>query len=131
MKNMMNLLAGNAATDMTFSERASESLTMVVMGMVMIFLVLAIIMIVLMMMERAFAGEGKSKEVKKEAPLPAPQVSEPAPVASVEDDGAVIAAITAAISAMLAESGDTAYTGGFRVVSFKRSNRNTPWNSAR
>ena len=131
MKNMMNLLAGNVATDMTFSERASESLTMVVMGMVMIFLVLATIMIVLMMMERAFAGEGKSKEVKKEAPLPVPQVSEPAPVAPVEDDGAVIAAITAAISAMLAESGDTAYAGGFRVVSFKRSNRNTPWNSAR
>ena len=44
---------------------------------------------------------------------------------------AIIAAITAAISLMLAESGDATYQGGFRVVSFKRSNRNTPWNSGR
>ncbi len=41
-----------------------------------------------------------------------------ATLAANEDDGALIAAITAAISARLAEDG---YTGGFRVVSFKRA----------
>ena len=87
---------------------------------------------VLMIMERIFAGKGKSGEAKKEAPKPAPEKTVSAPVVqAVEDDGAVIAAITAAISAMLAESGDATYQGGFRVVSFKRSNRNTPWNSAK
>ena len=132
MNNMMNLPAVLAANGMSFSERASEAVTMVVMGMVMVFSVLAIIMGVLMIMERFFAGKAKSGEVKKAAPKPAPTVA-PAPVVqTVEDDGAVIAAITAAISAILAEeNGTETYQGGFRVVSFKRSNRNTPWNSAR
>ena len=36
------------------------------------------------------------------------------------------------IDAMLAaENGTETYEGGFRVVSFKRSTRNTPWNSAK
>jgi hypothetical protein len=46
----------------------------------------------------------------------APVEPAPAPVAS-EDDGAIIAAITAAITAMRAEDGAS---GSFRVVSFKR-----------
>ena len=131
MMNMMNLPMALTKSNMPFAQRASEALTMVVMGMVMVFAVLAIIMIVLLIMERVFAN--KKEEAKKEvAPKPV-VVSEPAPVVqTVEDDGAVIAAITAAISAMLAaENGDNAYQGGFRVVSFKRSNRGTPWNSAR
>ena len=131
MNNMINLTAFLAKNGMSMNERLSTALTMVVMGMVMVFAVLAIIMIVLLIMERVFAN--KKEEAKKEvAPKPV-VVSEPAPVVqTVEDDGAVIAAITAAISAMLAaENGDNAYQGGFRVVSFKRSNRGTPWNSAR
>ena len=43
----------------------------------------------------------------------------PAPVAA-SDDGAIIAAITAAILAMRTDSGEN---GTFRVVSFKRVNR--------
>ena len=133
MNTMMTVPATLSASGMTFGERAMEAGTMVVMGMVMIFAVLASIMAVLMIMERVFAckAEGKAKAAE---PKPAPKAPEaPAPVVeTVEDDGAVIAAITAAISAMLAaESGDSAYQGGFRVVSFKRSNRGTPWNSAR
>ena len=76
-------------------------------------------------------GYGQSDTYQPPVQPKAPEA--PAPVVqTVEDDGAVIAAITAAISAMLAaENGDSAYQGGFRVVSFKRSNRGTPWNSAR
>lgn len=134
MNNMMNLPALLTKTDMTFGERAAEALSMVVMGVVMVFTVLAIIMGVLMIMERVFSGKAKGGEGKKETPKPAAEKTVIAPVPVVqatEDDGAVIAAITAAISAMLAESGDTTYQGGFRVVSFKRSTRNTPWNSVR
>ncbi len=135
MKNMMNLPALLTANGMPMSERLSEALTMVVIGMVMVFSVLAIIMAVLMIMERVFAGKAKGTGTSKKVEKPAPKAeSAPAPMvqSSAQDDGAVIAAITAAISAMLAaESGDATYQGGFRVVSFKRSNRGTPWNSVR
>ena len=133
MNTMMNVPATLSASGMPFGERAMEAGTMVVMGMVMIFAVLASIMAVLMIMERAFARKADGK-AKKAEPAPAPKTPEaPVPVVeTVEDDGAVIAAITAAISAILADEGsDSAYQGGFRVVSFKRSNRGTPWNSAR
>ena len=134
MRNIMNLPMLLTKSDMTFSERAQEALTMVVMGMVMVFLVLAIIMLVLMLMERVFA-KGTSGKKTADAPKPVSKTPEPVPVPvapTVSDDGAVIAAITAAISAMLAaENGTESYQGGFRVVSFKRSTRNTPWNSAK
>ncbi len=142
MKHLMNLPALLSETDLSFADRAKEAGTMVVLGILMVFAVLAIIMIVLMIMERAFAAKPKNSEstakaapqkpAPKAKPAPAPKV-QPAPaVQTARDDGAVIAAITAAISAMLAaENGDTTYQGGFRVVSFKRSNRGTPWNSAR
>lgn len=131
--NMMNLPMLLTKTDMPLSERAQEALTMVIMGMVMVFLVLATIMLVLMVMERLFAEKKSSAKVaaprKEETKAPVPV---PTPVVPVTDDGAVIAAITAAISAMLAaENGTETYQGGFRVVSFKRSSRNTPWNSAK
>ena len=137
MMNFVSLLTANVTLDATkdalsFADRAKGALTMVAMGMGIIFAVLAIIMVVLMIMERIFAG--KKEKVKKEVSAPAPTPA-PAPAPVVEtagDDGAVIAAITAAISAMLAaENGDATYQGGFRVVSFKRSNRGTPWNSVK
>ena len=66
---------------------------------------------------------GKSEKKPKEvAPVPndedaAKAAAIAAAIAASEDDGALVAAITAAVSASLAEDG---YTGGFRVVSFKR-----------
>ena len=52
--------------------------------------------------------------------MPAP-VAEPAPAsAEAEDEGAIVAAITAAIMAMRSENGEGS---AFRVVSFKRANR--------
>ena len=120
------LLANEGAS---FADRTAEALRMVLMGMVMIFLVLSIIMLVLMLMERVFAKAPKEKPATE-----APKKVEPAPapVVQTQDDGAVIAAITAAISAVLAaENGTETYEGGFRVVSFKRSTRKSTWNSAK
>ena len=128
MMNMMNLPMALTKSNMPFAQRASEALTMVIMGMVMVFLVLATIMLVLLLMERVFSKEPKAKPVA-EAPKTEPV---PAPVVQTQDDGAVIAAITAAISAMLAaENGTETYEGGFRVVSVKRSTRKSTWNSAK
>ena len=130
MKNLMNLPMLLTKSNMPFADRASEALTMVVMGMVMVFLVLATIMLVLLIMERVFTKGSKKAKPVAEAPKKTEPV--PAPVVQTQDDGAVIAAITAAISAILAaENGTETYEGGFRVVSFKRSTRKSTWNSAK
>ena len=128
--SMMKLVSLLSSSGMPFGERASVALTICVIGMVMVFSVLALIMIILMIMERIFAAKKESPKKEMAAPAPAPA---PVPVVeAVEDDGAIVAAITAAISAVLAaENGQETYQGGFRVVSFKRSNRGTPWNSVK
>jgi len=77
----------------------------------------------------------EKKKMKKQKVHTAPAVvaPTPAPAAAVEesavqDDGELIAVITAAVAAMI-ESGDykDEFAGGFRVVSFKRSAQSA-WN---
>ena len=122
MVNVFALAAGNAA-EMTFSERLSTAGIVSLQGLLTIFLVLTILWGAIELLHYALVGR-KEKAAKKESVAPAeapvesaaPVVETPAPV--VSDDGAIIAAITAAISAQLASDG---YTGGFRVVSFKRA----------
>ena len=53
-------------------------------------------------------------------PAPGLETVIAAALAAAEDEGAVVAAITAAISAARAEAGES---GAFRVVSFKRADR--------
>ena len=104
----------------TFGERAVDALTMLVKGMLMIFLVLAILMVVLMVMQKFFDAKKAPKAAKQEEAKAAPVAKAPAPVA--EDNGAIVAAITAAIAVTLAEEQGTApAASGFRVVSFKRA----------
>lgn len=107
---------------------------MLVLGMGMVFLVLALLWIILLIFEKAMGT--KEKPVKKQEPTvaaPAP-VSKPAPVsapaAPVSDDGALVAAITAAIAAMIAsdEGLSQEFAGGFRVVSFRKKNGRGAWN---
>ena len=99
-------------------------------GMLMIFGVLALLWGAVELMHYFSPYRVKKTKVKPKpesspsVPDKEPAVS-PQPVATAEpeealDDGALIAAITAAISAAMAEEG---YTGGFRVVSFKRAAR--------
>ena len=102
-----------------FGERASTAGIVTLQGMLTIFLVLSILWGAIEIMHRVLHKD--KKETKKEsapAAAPAPVVT-PASV-EVQDDGAIIAAITAAIMAMRSESGEGS---AFRVVSFKRANR--------
>ena len=102
-----------------FGERASTAGIVTLQGMLTIFLVLSILWGAIEIMHRVLHKD--KKETKKEsAPAadPAPVVT-PAPV-EVQDDGAIIAAIAAAILAVRSESGESS---AFRVVSFKRANR--------
>lgn len=112
----------------TVSEKISTGLTVLALGMVTVFAVLAILWALLALFKVIFYHEKKPAEAKapKTAPAPAPA---PAPAATPEpeiDNGALIAAITAAIAAYTAD--DASFAGGFRVVSFRRSANASPWN---
>ena len=62
---------------------------------------------------------------RREGAAPAAPVA--APVAEA-NDAELVAIITAAVAAYMAEEG-TEYTGGFRVVSFKRVRGGRTWNA--
>ena len=126
-------LAAQAATDMPFDERLAYSLRMLVVGMLMVFSVLTLLWGVLVISRYFFyelpkrRKESKTELAENKLEHIAPAVSAPAPVADAPatDDAAIVAAITAAIAAALAEDG---YTGGFRVVSFRRAESSRAWN---
>ncbi len=110
-----------AASDLGFNERASTAGIVTLQGMLTIFLVLSILWAAIEVMHRVLHKD--KKETKKEsAPVAAPApVATPAPApVEVQDDGAIVAAITAAIMAMRSENEESS---AFRVVSFKRANR--------
>ncbi len=120
-----NLIYALRVSGKTFAEDAKEAGTVTLLGMVAIFAVLSLLWLVIEILHRVLTEQKTaSVEEKKPKAAPAPaSVKKPArePKAfgrPAPDDGALVAAITAAISAARADEG---YTGGFRVLSFKRS----------
>ncbi len=123
-----------ALAKVPFPERAQEAGIVTLQGMVMIFAVLAILWAAVEVMhfilhrgdkkEKVPAEKREKKPATEKADAPAGDAMIAAAIAAAmaasEDEGATVAAITAAISAMRAEQG---CTGGFRVVSFKRVGR--------
>lgn len=127
MNGILHVSGMLTKSELPMNERLSEAGIMVVKGMLMVFAVLATLMLVLMLMERIFVKKPAPKKAESApapavAPAPAP---EPEPTV-VEDDGAIVAAITAAIAVVLADEGNT---DGFRVVSFKRADKRSAWNT--
>ena len=117
---------------------SSDNLVMagqtVILGMGMVFAVLAILWLILSVFKFVFAGPApKAPKTEKKAeakPAPAAAPAPAAPVAPVAEanDAELVAIITAAVAAYMAEEG-TEYTGGFRVVSFKRVRGGRTWNA--
>ena len=101
------------------SERVSTAGIVTLQGMLTIFAVLAILWGAVELMHRILHREKpKTAEKKDETAVAVTTVGDTeAGVAPATDDGAIIAAITAAITAARANEGNT---GAFRVVSFKR-----------
>ncbi|MBO5204307.1 MAG: OadG family protein [Clostridia bacterium] len=101
------------------------------LGIGMVFAVLAILWGVLAIFKFVFAGK-TPKEPKPVNVKPVEQTSvqtvAPAPVAQ-SNDAELVAIITAAVAAYMAEEGTDAYSGGFRVVSFKRVRGGRTWNT--
>lgn len=107
---------------MSLSERASLAGIVSLEGMVVIFVALTLLWIAIEILHLSLHHKSKAESAAKaSAPASESKSVASAPVPTVAQapagDDALIAAITAAISAAMAEDG---YTGGFRVVSFKR-----------
>ncbi len=99
------------------------------LGMAMIFAVLSILWAVLALFKLIFA---KPEPKAKSAPAPKADpivVPEPVVAPAQTDDTELIAILTAAIAAYEADCGNEVAPGGFRVVSFRRTNGGKSWNS--
>lgn len=104
---------------MNFGERAAYAGRMLLIGMGAIFLSLALLWGVVELFRRLVNYQPKADEPPAHKAAPAVSAP-PAPAAPASND-ALIAAITAAVAATLAEeNGGTA--PAFRVVSFKKVN---------
>ena len=126
------LLAARAdGTYLPFSAEAwAEAGKMTLMGMLMIFAVLGTLWGVLAVFKLIFAG--KTAKPKAVAPAPAPvKVEEKADTYDQNaSNDELIAVITAAVAAYMAEeNGGEVSTSGFRVVSFRRVSGGGAWNS--
>lgn len=114
----------------TFGERAGVAGSVTLLGMVAIFAVLTILWGVIEVLHQALnrskqkdapaAPAAKAAPAPVKAPKPAPVEQKPAAaaVAPAQNDDALVAVISAAVAAAMEEEG---YTGGFRVVSFRRT----------
>ena len=131
--NMIYLLTAN---NMSFSESFGYAMRMLIVGLGMVFAVLAILWAVLEISRVAFyeapkrrreAEVAEHKAEVRTAPAVASAAPAPAPVVAPKNDDVLIAVITAAVAAAMAEEGTSPATG-FRVVSFRRTGGNHAWN---
>ncbi len=108
---------------MNVGERIAYAGRMTLIGMLTIFVALSILWAALVLFRRALERGGAPKEDKPVAPAPKAAAPAPAPAPKASSDGELVAAITAAVSLMLAEE-NGGRVPNFRVVSFRRSRGN-------
>ena len=128
------LAATNNAADLggAFSpERLSYAGQMTLLGMLMVFAVLAILWGILALFKVFFVKEAKApKKQSADAPAPAVVPSAPEVPAQEQSDDELIAVLTAAVAAYIESEGlSESYSGGFRVVSFRRAGTGRSWNA--
>ena len=107
---------------MTVGEKVSKSLTTLALGMLVVFSVLIIIMVVIMIVGKVFKSIDQKKEKKVTPAEPAAPVVQTV-AEKTQDEGEIVAAITAALALALEEE-----PGSFRVVSFKKTTAKSAWN---
>lgn len=106
----------------TPSEQAFLGITMMLVGVSLVFAILVIISLSIGLMSRLISGQNK-KSAGPTAEAAKPEAAaKPARSAVVksEDNGAIIAAITAAIQMMLAKEGGDSASAGFRIKKIRR-----------
>ena len=114
MTQVLFLLTQDARS---FAERAGEAGRVTLLGMGAIFGVLALLWGAIELFHVCVSAAEKRKAKKQEKEVSPPEFDKPLPDEETPDDGALVAAITAAITAARAEEGNTT---AFRVVSFRR-----------
>lgn len=137
--NKLDMNLGGDEDPLDFGERLEYALQGTVTGMLMIFGVLSLLAIILYGSKFVFYDIPNKKKLKAQnsekammpeavsTPVPETAATPAAPV-SEQDEGELVAVITAAVAAMLESSEyKNEFVGGFRVVSFKRSEKNA-WN---
>ena len=121
MSDVMTVLTAGVSMEsvmnngMSLGERLAYGLRMTAVGMLTVFAVLGVIYLIMLLSGLIFGSAGKKK--------PEPEVS-----AADAVDPAVVAVLTAAVAAVLAEEAQASGTEppAFRVVSFRRTARG--WN---
>ncbi|MBE6581253.1 MAG: hypothetical protein E7650_06540 [Ruminococcaceae bacterium] len=111
----------NTSLALSLGERLGYAGRMTLIGMMTIFAALSLLWGALALFRTVLAAADKRRAAKTADAAAPVEAAAPAPT-PVTDDGAVVAAITAAISLMLAEENGGS-TPAFRVVSFKRSGK--------
>lgn len=116
--------------DKPFMDRLAFSGSVVLEGLGMVFAVLGLLWGILAIFRLAMQDSGKKQKEASVVTDPAPQESSSVVPdhSETDSDGELIAAITAAVAEYLASEEGGAYTGGFRVVSFKRTGNGSAWN---
>ena len=110
-------------------ERLALAGQMTLIGMGMIFAVLALLWAVLAIFKIVFARPKKEKKTETPVAQPTPAIEEPVATVTEANDDELIAVITAAVAAYMAQEDPDAAPSGFRVVSFRRANGGRSWNS--
>ena len=119
-------------TEMTFGDRLSQAGMVTLEGLGRVFGVLALLWGVIELFHWIVKRSSKKKTAPTSSPAPVkpaePMQTVSVPVPDESDDGELISAITAAVAAYLASEAGGEYTGGFRVVSFRRIGNGSAWN---
>ncbi len=137
---MLQVMAAANVTGMELGERVMYALRMLIVGIGAVFAILALLWGVLVLARILLhdlpnRSQAEQDALKSAPPPGRPNVS-PRPTVQVkpvdsapaaQDNGVLIAIITAAVSAAMAEEG-TLPPSGFRVVSFRRSSDVGAWN---
>ena len=111
---------------MNTSLNFTDSMLVTVIGISIVFLGLTILIFLIKLLVRFTDNLGKSKKLQEEAATVVHAESQSlASDESVEDDEAMIAAITAAITCMMCEEGSA-----FRVRHVRRIQQSPAWQSA-
>lgn len=120
MTTVLNLAVDGAS----LGERIGTALTDSLLGISVVFAALIILWVVIEIFHACISKATERAKKKDEASEAVTETSAPeSAVTEEEDEAAIVAAITAAISVMT-----EAPVGSFRVVSFKRAESNAHWN---
>ena len=125
MKTDMFLNLAETVSENTLGGRTLEALKDTFIGMLVVFVALSILWLVIEIFHRCVAAFSKKEDkAENKSDKPADEIKTVEIIEdSSDDDGAIVAAITAAISAYT-----DAPAGSFRVVSFRKTQNNAHWN---